>query len=332
MANESENKLLFRMHHIIPRGLTSSFDIPDSGITLPPSPQDIEIQMTWGKVAAKAWGPVNGRPLIAIHGWLDNCGTFDTLIPLLPKDLRIIAVDIPGHGLSSHFPPDIAYNYVDTLLAVERMFEHFQWKKCSFLVHSLGGATAMLYAGVFPDKVEKVICLDIIRATPTISATMDVRLRKTVGKLLKYEADIIAGPEEPISYESAVERWVSGTFGSLDEKACRILCQRGLKKLDGGYVFSRDRRLLAAPLAFIPKEDQLILARKTTADVLVIKFIDGPYFEDPEDYQEHMEALRTSSKCVRYVEIEGKHHTHLTHPETVAPIINDFLNYGSDSV
>lgn len=161
---------------------------------------------------------------------------------------------------------------------------------------------------------------------------MDVRLRKTVGKLLKYEADIIAGPEEPISYESAVERWVSGTFGSLDEKACRILCQRGLKKLDGGYVFSRDRRLLAAPLAFIPKEDQLILARKTTADVLVIKFIDGPYFEDPEDYQEHMEALRTSSKCVRYVEIEGKHHTHLTHPETVAPIINDFLNYRSDSV
>lgn len=53
MANESENKLLFRMHHIIPRGLASSFDIPDSGITLPPSPQDIEIQMTWGKVAGK---------------------------------------------------------------------------------------------------------------------------------------------------------------------------------------------------------------------------------------------------------------------------------------
>ena len=29
---------------------------------------------------------------------LDNAGTFDALIPLLPKNLRIVAVDIPGQG------------------------------------------------------------------------------------------------------------------------------------------------------------------------------------------------------------------------------------------
>ena len=248
------------------------------------------------------------------------------MIPLLPKDLRIISVDIPGHGLSDHFPPDIAYNYVDTLLAVERISKRFQWEKFSFLVHSLGGATAMLYAGVFPEKVHKVICLDIIRATPTIPSTVHIRLRKTVGKLLKYEEAIIAGPEKPMSYESIVERCIEGTFGSLDEKACHILLQRGLKKVEGGYVFRRDRRILAAPLAFIPKEDQLILARKVTADVLIIKFTEGPYFENVEDYEEHVEALKTKSKCVRYIHVEGKHHTHLTHPELVAPIINDFLS------
>jgi pimeloyl-ACP methyl ester carboxylesterase len=181
----------------------------------------------------------------------------------------------------------------------------------------------------FPEKVEKVVCLDIIRATPTIPATVDVRLRKTIGKLLKYEDAIISGPEQPISYESAVERWVSGTFGSLDDKACRILCKRGLRKFEDGYVFSRDRRVLAAPLAFIPKEDQVILARKVTADVLIIKFSEGPYYEPAENYREHVEALRTQSKCVRYVEMEGKHHTHLTHPELVAPIINDFLHFQS---
>jgi len=38
--------------------------------------------------------------------------TFDTLIPLLPKNLRIVAVDPPGHGLSDPFPPDIAYNFM----------------------------------------------------------------------------------------------------------------------------------------------------------------------------------------------------------------------------
>lgn len=41
----------------------------------------------------KIWGPPDGHPVLALHGWLDNAGTFDTLIPLLPPNLRIVAVD-----------------------------------------------------------------------------------------------------------------------------------------------------------------------------------------------------------------------------------------------
>lgn len=41
---------------------------------------------------AKVWGPPDGKPVIALHGWLDNAGAFDNLIPLLPKNLRIISV------------------------------------------------------------------------------------------------------------------------------------------------------------------------------------------------------------------------------------------------
>ena len=63
-------------------------------------------------ILARIWGPPDGRPVFAIHGWLDNAGTFDTLIPLLPKDLRIVAVEMPGHGLSDPFPPDAAYNFM----------------------------------------------------------------------------------------------------------------------------------------------------------------------------------------------------------------------------
>jgi hypothetical protein len=63
-------------------------------------------------------------------------------------------------------------------------------------------------------------------------------LRKTVGKLLKYEESIIAGPEKSISYEAAVEKCISGTFGSLDSKASEIMLKRGLKKVEGGYTFT----------------------------------------------------------------------------------------------
>jgi pimeloyl-ACP methyl ester carboxylesterase len=51
------------------------------------------------------WGPPDGKPVIACHGWLDIAGTFDNLIPLLPQNLRIISLDIPGHGFSDAYPP-----------------------------------------------------------------------------------------------------------------------------------------------------------------------------------------------------------------------------------
>ncbi len=184
----------------------------------------------------------------------------------------------------------------------------------------------MLYAGTFPEKVDKLVCLDVVRVIPTITETIDRRLRKAVGKLLKLENAIFEGQEKPMSYETAVERCIVGTFGSLDEKACDILFKRGLKKVgEDEYVFTRDRRLLAAPLSFIAKEHQLFLAHKVTADVLIIKFSDGPYFEAPEDYEEHIEALKTKSKKVQYIHVDGKHHTHLTHPERIAPIISLFF-------
>ncbi|EFX76294.1 hypothetical protein DAPPUDRAFT_306263 [Daphnia pulex] len=330
-AELERQKLLYRLQHIIPRSLsTSSFynnklQIPSSK-TSADGPQDVEFQMTWGKVAARIWGPPDGRPVFAIHGWLDNAGTFDTLIPLLPKDLRIVAVEMPGHGLSDPFPPDAAYNFMDCLVAIERFAKYFKWEKFSFICHSLGATMSMMYAGIYPDKVDKLIQLDIVRVETTKPESIDYRLRKTVGKLLKYEAEIIAGPEKPFSYEEAIEKCIGGTFGSLDKKACDILFKRGLKKVEGGYVFRRDRRLLAAPLSFAPKEDQLILARKVTADVLIIKCSDGPDFETAENSLEHVEALKTNAKRVQYVIVEGRHHTHLTNPELVAPIITEFFN------
>lgn len=49
-----------------------------------------------GAVSGRESGPEDGRPLLMLHGWLDNCGTFDCIQPHLPPGFRCINIDIPG--------------------------------------------------------------------------------------------------------------------------------------------------------------------------------------------------------------------------------------------
>lgn len=69
---------------------------------------------------------------MALHGRQDNAGSFDTLIPLLPADISVLCVDMPGHGLSSHYPKGQYYHvYWDGIILLRRIINHFSWSKVS---------------------------------------------------------------------------------------------------------------------------------------------------------------------------------------------------------
>ena len=53
---------------------------------------------------------------------------------------RLICIDSPGHGLSSHYPPGMEYNMLDCLTHIRRVVAHFKLEKFSLIGHSLGKA------------------------------------------------------------------------------------------------------------------------------------------------------------------------------------------------
>lgn len=58
----------------------------------------------------KWWGSRSIQPIIAVHGWQDNAGSFDNLAPILCEEGHsVYAFDLPGHGHSSHLPAGCTY-------------------------------------------------------------------------------------------------------------------------------------------------------------------------------------------------------------------------------
>lgn len=93
--------------------------------------------------------------LILVHGGASSARSWESVIPELQQDFRVIAVDLRGHGLSSRNNP--ATSIKDYAEDVKLLCDALQLKKISFLGWSLGGGLALLFAAMYPDYVEKII-------------------------------------------------------------------------------------------------------------------------------------------------------------------------------
>ena len=74
-----------------------------------PVVEEIRLSLPHIELAAHLFGPEDGVPVIALHGWLDNANSFARLAPKL-TGLRIVALDLAGHGHSAHRPPGASYS------------------------------------------------------------------------------------------------------------------------------------------------------------------------------------------------------------------------------
>ncbi|KAJ3114910.1 hypothetical protein HDU96_001467 [Phlyctochytrium bullatum] len=114
------------------------------------------------RLGAKILGGTEGRGhrMIALHGWLDNAGTWDLLLPSVlgrhPDEYHVVCLDLAGHGFSSHRGKDSAYIfqfYMEDVMALG-------WETCQIMGHSLGGAPAALLAGTYPDPFTTLISIE----------------------------------------------------------------------------------------------------------------------------------------------------------------------------
>ncbi|WP_193161189.1 alpha/beta fold hydrolase [Microbulbifer hainanensis] len=207
-----------------------------------PSPREISLEFDGKTIAARQWGDPDGAPVLALHGWLDNCASFDRLAPLL-GGINLVAVDMAGHGLSYHRSRDANYNIWEEVEDVLGVAHALGWRKFSLLAHSRGAVAAMLTAGTFPDRIERMALIDGLVPPPAQDAEAPETLAKAIAQRARYGA---RKPRHFDTIEEAVEARKNGMFRLSDDAAQRLV-ERGTHAAgDGGaVVWSNDPRLMA---------------------------------------------------------------------------------------
>ncbi|KAK5926566.1 hypothetical protein CgunFtcFv8_022126 [Champsocephalus gunnari] len=290
------------------------------------------VPVPWGEIRGRVWGPEHGRPVLCLHGWADNCGAFNTLIPLLPKEFRYIAVDLVGHGLSSHRPPGDFYSLLEYVTDVLRVTDALQLRKFSVIGHSMSGdAAGMLcllqFSALYPEMVDALVLLDNYGILPTDSKEICKVVSQGMDQTLQFEKKTEEEKWRVYTYEKAVER-LQAANPTLSERSVHILLERGLVQVEGGFVFSRDLRVNFKNIVRISLEQSLEIQSRIQASVLAVLTDKGfdKILSEPAQRKftsALLEDLKNRNHTI--VRVPGDHHVHLNNPEVIAPFVSDFL-------
>ena len=106
------------------------------------------------------FGNPSKPPLVCIHGLSGNAHNFDALASYLSDDYHVMSVDVRGRGDSDWGPPGeyTAPVYVNDLAL---MLDALELDRVTLIGTSMGGIVAMIFAGGYPDRVERLVLNDV---------------------------------------------------------------------------------------------------------------------------------------------------------------------------
>lgn len=99
-----------------------------------------------------------GQTLLVLHGLFGAGNNWSQIGRSLADHYRVIQVDLRNHGQSFH---DDHMDYPTMAADIWNLMDHLQLKSTLILGHSMGGKVAMECALQHPERIEKLIVVDI---------------------------------------------------------------------------------------------------------------------------------------------------------------------------
>lgn len=241
------------------------------------------------------------RCVVLLHGYLESRLVWEEFIPLLYKKVRVVTLDLPGHGISvvqgdTHTMEFLA----DTVAAGVRALGI---TRCTVVGHSMGGYVALALCERHPELLDGLVLLS---STPYADSPEKAENRRREIALVQ------AGRKELLSR-------VAPAAGFAEENRARMADE--IEDLTEQVFVTEDEGIVALLNGMITRKDRSEELRTTKVPVLFILGRKDNYI--PVETAEKMVAEHPEARVV-WLENSG-HMGFLEEPEATAAALLDFV-------
>ncbi len=271
----------------------------------------------------RSWqtGPqTSAVPLIMLHGWMDVSASFQFVVDQLQGSWQVYAPDWRGFGLSERGPGD-SYWFPDYMADLDALLDALVPDRAVDLIaHSMGGNVALLYAGVRPERVRRLVNLEGVGMPPVRPSHAPIRYQRWLSDL-KTPSQL----RDYASLDEVAARLMKTNPRLPAEKALFLAAHWARRRDDGRFELLGDPAHKRTNPVLYRVPEVLACWRAVTASVLWVESefqSDWYAFTHTPAYQRRLAAIRNLSRA--RIEQAG-HMMHHDQPQAVAALVEDFL-------
>jgi pimeloyl-ACP methyl ester carboxylesterase len=244
----------------------------------------------------------NGDPIIVMHGLLGASDNWLTISRQWAEKFHVFLLDLRNHGKSPHH---YSHTYTDMAEDVNDFMHDHSLKQAHVVGHSMGGKVAMTFAIDYPQKVKKLVVVDI--APKKYNDPQFIEILEILSKL----------PVHLIDSRSEADEWLAKY---IPDNGLRQFLLKNLSRDDKNRFYWRVN--VAALLDNIPEITAAVKEGKFEGPTLFIRGAKSNYIKD-----EDIALIKKYFTNARVETVaDAGHWVHAEKPEAVKSLIEDFLS------
>jgi len=183
-----------------------------------------------------------GPPLVLLHGLADSHRTWGRALRALARERRVIALDLPGHGLSGR--PDAPYDLGWNARVVGQWCDYLGLETFDLAGHSYGGGVAQFLLLSHAHRVRRLALIapgGLGRAVHPALRLMALPIgSRVVQPLMRLGTDLGTRIVGGRSFGESERRWLAAANGSPGSARAFVRTTRGVIGLSGQVVHFLD--------------------------------------------------------------------------------------------